>query len=121
MFLDFQWGASRGLQEVNQQKRNALLQRSSRRVEDIKAKGALAKIHSKIQAPSEGREQSKAEESQLAACKAKTKSEPQHKTNKKSKGGQVEQQQTTEKSGFIKQKKPQFPPPGILASYHFTL
>ncbi|GAA6223572.1 centrosomal protein of 295 kDa [Lates japonicus] len=111
MFLDFQWGASRGVQEVNQQKCNALLQRSSRRVEDIKAKGALAKIQSKIQAPSEGREQSKAEESQLAACKAKTKSEPQHKTNKKSKGGQVEQQQTTEKSGFIKQKKPQLPPP----------
>ncbi|XP_071351833.1 centrosomal protein of 295 kDa isoform X2 [Trachinotus anak] len=108
-FLEFQWGPSRGLQEVNQQKRRALLQRSSRRMEDIKAKGALAKIQDEIQAPSEAREQSKAEQCQPVTCKAKTKSEPQHKTNK-SKGGQTEQQQT-EKSGFIKQRKPQLPPP----------
>ncbi|XP_044058281.1 centrosomal protein of 295 kDa isoform X2 [Siniperca chuatsi] len=104
MLMEFQWGPSRDLQEVYQQKRRALLQRSSRRVEEIKAKGALAKI----QAPSEARKQSK--DSQPATCKAKTKSEPQHKTNTKSKGGQAEHQ-TTEKSGFITQKKPQLPPP----------
>ncbi|XP_023266066.1 centrosomal protein of 295 kDa-like [Seriola lalandi dorsalis] len=110
MFLDFQWGPSRGLQEVNQQKRRALLQRSSRRVEDIKAKAALIKIQPEKQFPSEAREQSKTEESKPVTRKAKTKPEPQHKTNKSNRG-QAEQQQTTEKSDFIKQQKPQLPPP----------
>ncbi|XP_040902301.1 centrosomal protein of 295 kDa isoform X1 [Toxotes jaculatrix] len=64
MFLEFQWGPNRGLQEVNQQKYRALLQRSSCRVENIKAKGAVAKIQPEIQAPPEAREKSKAEESQ---------------------------------------------------------
>ncbi len=111
--LEFQWGPNLGLQEVYQQRRRALLQRSSRRVEEIKAKGLA-----KIQAPSEAREQSKAKESQPVTCKAKTKSEPRCKTNTKSKGGQAEPHQTTEKSGFIKQKKPQLPPPGIFWFKH---
>lgn len=113
MLLEFQWGPSRGLHEVYQQKQRALLQRSARRVEEIKAKGALAKIQREIRAPSEAREQSKAEDSHPVTDKAKTKSGPQHKSNTKSKGGQAEQSQTTEKSGFIKQKKPALPPPGI--------
>ncbi|CAB1453280.1 unnamed protein product [Pleuronectes platessa] len=41
--LDVHWGLSRRLQDVNEQKRRALIQRSSRRVEGIKAKVALNK------------------------------------------------------------------------------
>ncbi|XP_039646701.1 centrosomal protein of 295 kDa isoform X2 [Perca fluviatilis] len=111
MLLEFQWGPSRGLQEVHHEKRRALLQRSSRRVEEIKAKATRAKIQPEVQAPSEAGEQSKAQESQPVTCKEKLKTEPQHKTNTKSKGGQAELHQTTEKSGFIKPKKPQLPPP----------
>nr|XP_033486685.1 uncharacterized protein cep295 isoform X2 [Epinephelus lanceolatus] len=111
MLLEFQWGPSRDLQEVHQQKRRALLQRSSRRVEEIKATGAFAKIQPKIQAPSEAREQSKAQDSQPVTCGAKMKSESQHKTNAKSKEEQAEPHQTTEKSGFTKQKKAQLPLP----------
>ena len=117
MLLEFQWGPSRGLQEVHHEKRRALLQRSSRRVEEIKAKATRAKIQPEVQAPSEAGEQSKAQESQPVTCKEKLKTEPQHKTNTKSKGGQAELHQTTEKSGFIKPKKPQLPPPGILTFY----
>ncbi|XP_037631417.1 centrosomal protein of 295 kDa isoform X2 [Sebastes umbrosus] len=109
MLLEFQRGPSRGLQEVHQQKRRALLERSSRRVEQIKAKGALAKIQPEIRALSEAREPSKATQPQPATCK--TKSEPQHKTIAKSKEGQAEPHLTTEKSGFIKLKKPQLPSP----------
>ncbi|XP_051254471.1 uncharacterized protein cep295 isoform X8 [Dicentrarchus labrax] len=111
MLLEFQWGPIRGSQEVDQQKRRALLQRSSRRVEEIKAKRALAKMLPESRAPPEAREQSEAKGSQPVTCKGKTKSEPQHEINTKSKGGQTQQQQTTEKSGFIKQKKAQLPPP----------
>ncbi|XP_034385039.1 uncharacterized protein cep295 isoform X3 [Cyclopterus lumpus] len=111
--LEFQWGSSRGLQEVHQQKRSALLQRSSRRVEEIKAKGALAKVQPEIRAPSEAREQPKAKESKPVPCKAKVKSETRHRPDTKSKGGHPEPHQTTEKSGSIKQKKPQLPPPVV--------
>ncbi|XP_035536030.1 centrosomal protein of 295 kDa [Morone saxatilis] len=111
MLLEFQWGPIRATREVNQQKRTALLQRSSRRVEDIKARRALAKMLPESRAPSEAGEQSEAKGSQPVTCKAKTKSEPQHNINTKSKGGQTQQQQTTDKSGFIKQKKTQLPPP----------
>ncbi|XP_041797112.1 centrosomal protein of 295 kDa-like isoform X2 [Chelmon rostratus] len=107
VMLQFEWGPSRGLQDVHQQKRRALLQRSSHRVEEIKARRALAKIQHEIQAASGAKEQSKA---RPATCKAKTKSEPQHETNTKTKGGQREQQ-NNENSGFIKQKKPLPPPP----------
>ncbi|XP_044209509.1 centrosomal protein of 295 kDa [Thunnus albacares] len=118
MLLEFQWGPSRDQQEVHQKKRSALLQRSSRRVEEIKAKGALLKTQREIRAPAETGEQSKAKESPSVTCKAKTKSEPQDlkknlKTNTKSKGGKAEQagDETVEKSGFIKHKKPQLHPP----------
>ncbi|XP_062275672.1 (E2-independent) E3 ubiquitin-conjugating enzyme FATS-like [Scomber scombrus] len=112
--LEFEWGPSRDLQEAHQKKRRALLQKSSRRVEEIKAKAALVKI----QASSETGEQSKAKQSTSVACKSKTKSEkaqdPQRnlQTDTKSKGGKAEQtgEKTAQKSGFIKQKKSQLPP-----------
>lgn len=92
--LEIQWVPDGGLQEVFQQKRRALIQRSTHRIEEIKAKRALAKTRP------ESREKSK--DSQPVSCKSKT----------KSKGGRAEQNQTTETSG-LKQKKPQLPPPGI--------
>lgn len=109
--LDFQWGSSR-LQEVHQQKRSALLQRSSRRVEEIKAKGALAKVQPEIRVPAEAREQPVAKGSKPVPCKAKM-SETRHQADTESKGTRAE------KSGSIKQKKPQLLPPGILTSIPF--
>ncbi|XP_070826236.1 uncharacterized protein cep295 [Chaetodon trifascialis] len=105
--LQFEWGPSRGLQDVHQQRRRALLQRSSRRVQEIKARGARAKIQPEVQ--TEAREPSKA---QPVTCKAKTKSEPQHETKTRTKGGQAEQRPTTESSDLHRQKKPPLPPPG---------
>ncbi|KAM7412571.1 hypothetical protein PAMA_020110 [Pampus argenteus] len=109
--LELQWGPSRGQQEA-QKRRAAFLQRSTRRVEEIKAKGALVKAQREIQAPPETGEQSKTKESPPVAHKVKTKSEPQDlkrnlKTNTKSKGGKAEQagNKTTDKSDF-RQKKP---------------
>lgn len=117
MLLEFHWGPGGGLQDVHQQKRRALLQKSSQRVKEIKAKGALAKTQREVRAPCETREKS---EGKPAACQAKTKSGPQDlkrnvKTHIKSKGEKAEQaaDKTTEKSVFIKQRKPQLPPPGI--------
>uniref|UniRef100_A0A671ULE2 ALMS motif domain-containing protein n=1 Tax=Sparus aurata TaxID=8175 RepID=A0A671ULE2_SPAAU len=89
--LEIQWVPDGGLQEVFQQKRRALIQRSTHRIEEIKAKRALSKTRP------ESREKSK--DSQPVSCKSKT----------KSKGGRAEQNQTTETSG-LKQKKPQLPP-----------
>ncbi|XP_026185651.1 centrosomal protein of 295 kDa isoform X1 [Mastacembelus armatus] len=109
-FLEFQWGPSK-VQEAYQQKRTALVQRSSCRVEELKAKVALAKVQPEVQAPSEAREQCKAKDSQLLSCRTKTESGPQHKANE-SKGGSAEQNQTTETSGLIQQMKSQLPPPG---------
>ncbi|XP_069569106.1 uncharacterized protein cep295 [Brachyistius frenatus] len=108
--LEFQWGPSRDLQQVYQKKRRALLQRSNRRVEEVKAKGALAKIQLETRTPSEAREQCKAKEAPPDTCRTNTKSEPPHKTDTKPKGGQAAHQ-TTKKSTFIKQKKPQLQPP----------
>lgn len=107
--LEFQWGLGQSQQEVNQQKLAALLQRSNHRVEEIKAKVALAKTQRELQASSECIEQPKTKTSQPVTRKAKTKPEPRHKASMKSKGGQAPQQM--EKSGFIKQKKPQLLPP----------
>ncbi|KAM4566337.1 uncharacterized protein cep295 isoform 2-T2 [Odontesthes bonariensis] len=95
--LEFQWGSS--LQDVCQQKRSALLQRSVRRVEEIKAKRTRAKSRCEIQGPSKG-DQPKAKGAETVTSTPKTKPEPQPKTNK-SNGGQAAQ------------KKPQLPPPGI--------
>ncbi|XP_027135702.1 centrosomal protein of 295 kDa isoform X2 [Larimichthys crocea] len=105
-FLEFQWGPSQDLQQVYQQKRQALLQRSSHRVEEIKSRRDGPKVQPEVQAPP--REQSKAKDSQPVSCKSKTKTEPQPKTNTKSEGGRAEQQ-TSDKSGF-KQKKVQCRP-----------
>lgn len=92
--LEFQWGLGKDLQEVHQQKRRALLQRSSRRVEEIKVKV-------------------NAKESKPAPSKAKTKSETHRPINAKSKGGPAEPHRTTK----IQQKRSPLPPPGIP---HFT-
>ncbi|TKS80614.1 Centrosomal protein of 295 kDa [Collichthys lucidus] len=105
-FLEFQWGPSRDLQQVYQQKRQALLQRSSHRVEEIKSRRDRPKVQPEVQAPP--REQPKAKDSQPVSCKSKTRTEPQPKTNTKSEGGRAEQQ-TSDKSGF-KQKKVQCQP-----------
>nr|XP_040030601.1 uncharacterized protein cep295 isoform X2 [Gasterosteus aculeatus aculeatus] len=86
--LEFQWGPGKDLQEVHQQKRRALLQRSSRRVEEIKVKV-------------------NAKESKPAPSKAKTKSETHRPINAKSKGGPAEPHRTTK----IQQKRSPLPPP----------
>ncbi|KAM8905077.1 uncharacterized protein cep295 isoform 2-T2 [Spinachia spinachia] len=79
--LEFQWGPGKDVQEVHQQKLTALLQRSSRRVEEIKVKV-------------------NAKESKPAPSKAKAKSETHRSINAKSK-----------KSASILQKSPRLPPP----------
>nr|XP_046245960.1 centrosomal protein of 295 kDa [Scatophagus argus] len=103
--LQFQWGPSGGLQEeACQRRRRALLQRSSHRVEEIKARRTRVRIHPEIQAG--GQEQSEAQASQVPlTCKAKTRAETQHKSKTKSEGGQAEQHQTDKRSGFSKQRK----------------
>ncbi|XP_059187429.1 uncharacterized protein LOC131970152 [Centropristis striata] len=111
MLLEFQWGPCKDLQVSQQQRRTALLQRSARRAEEVKARGALAKIQPEIQAPSDATEQSKTTERQPVTCNENTKLEPQQKINTKSKGGQAKLHQTTEKSAIMKQRKPQRPPP----------
>ncbi|XP_037320597.2 uncharacterized protein cep295 isoform X2 [Pungitius pungitius] len=88
--LEFQWGPGKDLQEVHQQTRRALLQRSSRRVERIKVN---------------------AKESNPAPRKAKMKSETPRQINAKSKGGPAEPHRTTKKSASIQQKRPLLPPP----------
>ncbi|XP_034460933.1 centrosomal protein of 295 kDa isoform X4 [Hippoglossus hippoglossus] len=85
MVLDAHWDLSRRLQDVNEQKRRALIQRSSRRVEGIKAKVAL----NKNRAESEARE----EESELRL------------QTDESKDGE------SETSAFIQERKGQPPPP----------
>ncbi|KAG7234904.1 hypothetical protein INR49_003641 [Caranx melampygus] len=103
----FEWGPSGGLQQVNQQKRTTLLQRSARRVEAIKAKGALARMKSGNQTSSETREKSKAGKCQPVSSETKTEPERQHGSNHKVKGRRAEQQQT-DRSGF-KLKQAQLP------------
>ncbi|XP_062241675.1 centrosomal protein of 295 kDa isoform X2 [Platichthys flesus] len=80
--LDVHWGLSRRLQDVNEQKRKALIQRSSRRVEGIKAKVAL----NKNRAESEAREEETELQTESQAGESKT-------------------------SGFIQKNKCQPPPP----------
>ncbi|XP_041851766.1 centrosomal protein of 295 kDa isoform X3 [Melanotaenia boesemani] len=78
--LEFQWGSSRGLQDIFQQKRGALLQKSNLRVEEIKAKRVLAKSQCENKVPSKGIKQAKG--AQQVTCKAKTMPELQLKTHK---------------------------------------
>lgn len=111
MLLEFQWGPNRGMEHVCQQRRRALLQRSSHRVEEMKAKRALRNIQPAVQAPPEARGPSKARGHRPAdGCKAK--SEPRHQTDIKTKEGRAEQHQST-MSGLAKQKNVQLPAPGI--------
>ncbi|XP_034556597.1 centrosomal protein of 295 kDa isoform X2 [Notolabrus celidotus] len=101
--LEIQWGPTESQQEVCQQKCKALLQRSSRRVEEIKAKAARAKKQPKIQVPSKARERPAAQEPQQVTCRAKTKPEGLTKTKR----NPPEQHRAAETSGFNNQKKPQ--------------
>ncbi|KAJ4936149.1 hypothetical protein JOQ06_017673 [Pogonophryne albipinna] len=107
---DSQCGPGRGVTEVQQQRLRALQQRSSLRVEEIKARRALAKVKPEIQGPSEAREKSKGKASPPGTCKANKKSEPQQKPNAKVKGGQAELHPTTEECD-ITQKNTVHPPP----------
>ncbi|XP_033988661.1 uncharacterized protein cep295 [Trematomus bernacchii] len=109
---DSQCGPGRGVTEVQQQRLRALQQRSSLRVEEIKARRALAKVKPEIQGPSEAREESKGKASPPGTCKANKKSEPQQKPNAKVKGGGAELHPTTEECDIITQKKPPRPPVG---------
>uniref|UniRef100_UPI0037E7F921 neurofilament medium polypeptide-like n=1 Tax=Semicossyphus pulcher TaxID=241346 RepID=UPI0037E7F921 len=111
MLLELQWDVGESIQEACQQKRRALLHRSSRRVEEIKAKAALAKIQPKIQVPAEASKQSKAKESQPVASKAKTKSDSQLKTKAKPKGGSAELHRPSDTTGSSNQKRQQHPLP----------
>lgn len=99
------------MEDVCQQRRRALLQRSSHRVEEMKAKRALSKTQSAVRAPPEAREQSKAG-GRHPPDGCKPKSEPRHKADIKSKEGRAEQHQPAAMSGVAKQKKVQLPAPG---------
>ncbi|KAG7459173.1 hypothetical protein JOB18_000196 [Solea senegalensis] len=89
-FLEFEWDQSRSLQQVNQQKCRALLQRSRHRLQDIKAK--QARVKNQLQAPSEVRE-----EPESVDCEETIQPESQQKTNNGTKEEQAEQQLQTEK------------------------
>ncbi|XP_054650510.1 centrosomal protein of 295 kDa [Dunckerocampus dactyliophorus] len=92
--LEFNWGPSRDLQGVLEQKRNALLERSTRRVEELKAKAALVRTgqHSKAAVELGVR----SEEQPPVLCKAKIRREVQHDTKS-----------NTARSTLSKQQKPQ--------------
>ncbi|KAM6932934.1 uncharacterized protein cep295 [Xenentodon cancila] len=90
--LEFQWGPGRGLQEVSEQRRRALLQRSNRRVEEIKAKGAGGRGQCDSKAPSKGSKKAAAKGVRSVTCKTKTKAELPRETDDKSKKGHTEQQ-----------------------------
>uniref|UniRef100_A0A1A8JVF2 Uncharacterized protein n=1 Tax=Nothobranchius kuhntae TaxID=321403 RepID=A0A1A8JVF2_NOTKU len=83
--LEFQWGPGEDLQNVFQQRRDALLLRSNRRVEEIKAKGACAKSQRKRQAPFKGSESAKASGGLPVTCVEKASPEPQQKTETRAK------------------------------------
>ncbi|XP_029373987.1 centrosomal protein of 295 kDa isoform X3 [Echeneis naucrates] len=92
-FLHFECDPSRGLQAVSQHKQrlSTLLQRSCRRVEDIRTRWALAKAPSEVD--------------KLGSCLTKNKPEPPREMNRSQRGG-------AELPGFI---KPQ-PPPSVSSS-----
>ncbi|XP_029923683.1 centrosomal protein of 295 kDa isoform X3 [Myripristis murdjan] len=97
--LEFEWSPSGVPAETIQQKRRALLQRSSHRVQEIKAKRAQAKSQAEVRGPSEAQERTKPREARPASCEAKTKSEPPNtKTKQKRKQTAV---QTTETAHSI--------------------
>lgn len=108
--LEFEWSPSGVPAEAIQQKRRALLQRSSHRVQEIKAKRAQAKSRAEVRGPSEAQERSKAKEARPTSCEAKTKSEPP-KTKTKQKGQQTAVQ-TTETAHSITAGNSKLLPPG---------
>lgn len=120
VLLEFDWTSDSDLQEVQQQKRRALLQRSSRRVEELKAKAALAKTQVEFQAPFKPRERSAAVASPADTCKGGTKSQPPPQASK-SKEGKAERTggQTTVRPSCITVKQP--PAPGIQVTSVTTL
>lgn len=92
MSLEFQWNQDRGLQQLNQQKYRALLQRSSQRLQDIKDKRAQVKT-------------SKIRDVKPDICEPENKPEPQQKNV--SEGGRAEQQDQVQK-----------PPPGQIFLFY---
>ncbi|KAF7651379.1 hypothetical protein LDENG_00111830 [Lucifuga dentata] len=101
ILLEFDCSPNRGLQETFQHKCRVLLQRSSRRVEEIKAKKAHIKAQSEVQGPSKAKE-SKANDPQPVKVRTKLK-------------GEQAGDKTTEMCGFVtagnsKPKKLQLPP-----------
>ncbi|KAK5905339.1 hypothetical protein CesoFtcFv8_006814 [Champsocephalus esox] len=105
---DSQCGPGRGVAEVLQQRLRALQQRSSLRVEEIKARRALARVKPEIHGPPEAREKSKGKASAPGSCKANRKSQPQQRPNANVK---AELHPTTEEWDIITQKKTPHPPP----------
>uniref|UniRef100_A0A1A7YQM1 Uncharacterized protein n=1 Tax=Iconisemion striatum TaxID=60296 RepID=A0A1A7YQM1_9TELE len=83
--LEFEWGPSEDLQDVFQQRRAALLLRSNRRVEEIKAKGACAKSQPERRAPYKGGKSVKASRGLPIRCEAKATPEPQQETENQAK------------------------------------
>ena len=70
MPLEFQCNATSGLQEAFQKKRMALLQRSTRRVEEIKAKRDQTKAQTEVKVQPE--EPSKAKDLLSNSCQARS-------------------------------------------------
>ncbi|KAK2846576.1 hypothetical protein Q5P01_009575 [Channa striata] len=103
-FLELHWCPSKDMQVRYHQKCKALLQKSCHRVEEIKARRALAKNQPENRVLSAAKGQSEADESQPL----KITSGPQQKTKQKSKAGQAEQHQTSMK--LVTHKKAPPPP-----------
>ncbi|XP_008307131.2 centrosomal protein of 295 kDa isoform X4 [Cynoglossus semilaevis] len=91
MSLEFQWNQDRGLQQLNQQKYRALLQRSSQRLQDIKDKRAQVKT-------------SKIRDVKPDICEPENKPEPQQKNV--SEGGRAEQQDQVQKPPPVSDCRP---------------
>lgn len=95
------------------------MQRSSHRVEEIKAKRALTKTQPGMKTPSDAREKPKAKAIQPISCQTKTnKTEAQQKTG--GGGGHAEKRQVSDKSDSIKLKKSQPPPSGMIQPLHLS-
>ncbi|KAM4742446.1 uncharacterized protein cep295 isoform 3-T3 [Anableps anableps] len=88
-FLEFQWRPSKDLQDVFQQKRWALIQRSNHRVQEIKTKRSVCKNEPQSRVLCKGGGPVKANRVQSATWKEKTMSKSQNKTEDKVRGGQA--------------------------------
>ncbi|KAK5621897.1 hypothetical protein CRENBAI_009155 [Crenichthys baileyi] len=84
--LVFQWSPIRDLQDVFQQKRQALIQRSNRRVEELKAKRSVCNNEPGSRVLAEGIDPVKADRVQSVTWKVKTTSKLQSRTHDEDKG-----------------------------------